>query len=223
MERYQMLGALLGAAGGVLGSIFNNNSAKKQMQQQVRFAKNGIQWKVEDATKAGLHPLAALGANTMSYSPVQVGDISGPLSDMGQNVGRAVQAAGTDSQRAIGAVDRGLMLERAGLENDLLRSQIASENAKLRAQLGPPMPAIAGMSPEIVTDPKRTSGVNMGVGIKTNPYFSDAQTYEDRYGELGGSALGLANIPADLIRAWLFTKRPSSLKGSRVPGRYQAK
>ena len=34
-----------------------------------QFAKRGIQWRVHDAKKAGLHPLAALGAQTTSFSP----------------------------------------------------------------------------------------------------------------------------------------------------------
>lgn len=232
-----MLGAILGAAGSVLSSIMGNNAAEKSADKQARlqkeFAQKGVQWKVADAVKAGLHPLAALGANTMSYSPISVGSSVPDLGAMGQEVGRSIEATQNGSERATGKIGL-LQLERAGLENDLLRTQIASENARLRAQLGPPMPTDGGSGQIIpgqgnslieskVVPPQLMKGLNVGVGMNTNPHFSDAQSYEDRYGEVGGSALGLGNIPADIIYNWLFKKRPSTLKGSRVPGRYQAK
>lgn len=52
-----------------------NIAAAKELNQmnidyQEKFAKEGIQWKVADAKKAGLHPLAALGASTNSFTPV---------------------------------------------------------------------------------------------------------------------------------------------------------
>lgn len=180
-------------AGGVLGSILGKSAAKKQYNQQVSFAQNAIQWKAADAIKAGLHPLAALGANTVSYSPQAVGDMMGPMSDMGQDVGRAIQATANGTERATGKVAM-LQLERAGLENDLLRTQIASENARLRAQIGPTLPTDGGagelipgqgnsLIPSKVVPPQYTKGLNMGKGVNTNPYFSDAQTIEDRYGD----------------------------------------
>lgn len=46
-------------------------------QQQIdlarEFAKNGIQWRVEDAKKAGLHPLYALGAGATASPPQLLG------------------------------------------------------------------------------------------------------------------------------------------------------
>lgn len=47
-------------------------TAYKQMEEQERYARHGIQWRVEDATKAGIHPLYAIGAQTPSYSPVSM-------------------------------------------------------------------------------------------------------------------------------------------------------
>lgn len=98
---------------------------------------------VEGAKTAGLHPLVAAGVNPASSSAVaaSVGD-SGrnfwdKLSEAGQNVSRASSALETATQRESRKVLDGLTLERAQLENDLLRSQISSINR-------PTTPAIGG-------------------------------------------------------------------------------
>lgn len=42
-----------------------------------------------------------------------------------------------------------------------------------------------------------------GVQVNPNPSFSDAEFYEQRYGELGGSGIGLVNIAADAY-TWAY-------------------
>ena len=66
-----------GAIGGALGGALDSKKAKSDAQdvsnlsyeRQKEFAKNTIQWKVEDAKKAGIHPLAAIGSTTSAYTP----------------------------------------------------------------------------------------------------------------------------------------------------------
>lgn len=223
-----MLGAILGGIGSIAGHFLNKSAADKNIENQKLFAQKGIQWKVADATKAGLHPLAALGANTMSFNPVSTGDMGGPLADMGQNVGRAIEATQNGSERANGKIGL-LQLERAGLENDLLRTQIASENARLRAQLGPPMPTDGGMGellpgqgnsliPSKVVPPQLTKGINMGKGFSVNPYFSDAQTIEDRYGDSEILSMLSAIINGGADYYWNnFGKSGAPFRGSWSP------
>lgn len=200
-----MLGSLLGGiASGVAGLM----GADKQADLQKQFAKNAIQWKVNDAKKAGVHPLYALGANTVSYSPVSTGDF-GFLADMGQNIDRARMASSDNSARVgAGALNR-LTLERAGLENDLLRAEIA----KTRAQVPPPMPSVSsvpGLIPEEMKPPQKVTGLNVGTGIRANPYFSDAETIENRYGdnELLSMATTVINGLADAY--WNFPSAKAS-------------
>lgn len=50
---------------------------EKNWANQREFAKHGIRWRVEDAIAAGIHPLAALGVNTASGSPVSIGGFAG--------------------------------------------------------------------------------------------------------------------------------------------------
>ncbi|MEM2002468.1 MAG: hypothetical protein QXT77_07485 [Candidatus Methanomethylicaceae archaeon] len=117
--------AIIGAAASIGGRLLDGRSqrqaAKMNYRHQKEFAQHGIRWKVEDAKAAGLHPLAALGAQTTSYSPVHVGtDFAG----MGQDISRAIDATRTGGEKQ-DAVLSSLAVERAGLENELLRAQIA--------------------------------------------------------------------------------------------------
>lgn len=119
--------------GGLLGRKSSSDAAEEQADLQKEFARNAIQWKVADAKKAGVHPLYALGAQTTSYQPVSVGDpLPGALHDMGQDISRAVAATSPESRR-VGVLGE-LAVERAGLENELLRTQIG----RLQAPHVPP-------------------------------------------------------------------------------------
>lgn len=65
--------AILGSAGlnmlgGNMQSQAIKDSNKANYNQSKEFAQNSIQWRVQDAIKAGVHPLYAMGAPTMSPS-----------------------------------------------------------------------------------------------------------------------------------------------------------
>lgn len=164
-------GSILGAAGGVVGSLLGANSndrandanmafAREQLEYQKELAKNQIQWKVEDAKKAGLHPMAALGLSSMSYSPVSAGqvgaDYSGignSLMSMGQNIDRASMAAKDREQqeRALALQERqaDLQLENMKLQNDYIREQIATSMVnRLRSFARAPAMASTGGLPQ---------------------------------------------------------------------------
>lgn len=132
-----MLGAIIGAAGGLASSIFGKKSADKQAKLQKQFAQEGIQWRVADAKKAGIHPIYALGANTPTYTPVNTA-FDG-LAQAGQDLGRAIDANSNQVQRGnafVRSVQK-LQLQRLGLENELLSAQIA----RVRQTQQPPAPS----------------------------------------------------------------------------------
>lgn len=89
-------GSLIGAGSSLAGGFINATTSKKiareQMRLQKEFAQNGIQWKVEDAKKAGLHPLYAIGANTATYTPVSQDSsaMGNAVADAGAYLGKAV-------------------------------------------------------------------------------------------------------------------------------------
>lgn len=143
-----MLGNLIAAGSSLLGGIIGGNQqaklAKQNIQLQKDFAQQGIQWKVADAKKAGVHPLYALGAQTTSFSPVSVGSSLGEgIASAGQDVGRAVNATSSESVRASAAAAAltQLQLERGKLENDLLRTELASKIARNTQTASPPLPS----------------------------------------------------------------------------------
>lgn len=167
---FGFLGPILGAATSIFGNVLGKNAADDAAEQQQQnfllnhqwqqemweknaalqreFAQSGIRWRVEDAKAAGIHPLFALGGGGAAASPTAYvpGDTSVShsgdyLSKMGQDVGRAITATQTAGERFNDKANS-LALERAELENTLLRSKIMKENA----QVGPPMPG-ATMSP----------------------------------------------------------------------------
>lgn len=155
------LAALASVAGNVIGGIMGNRAQDKDRAMQKEFAQHGIRWKVEDAKAAGLHPLAALGAQSTSYAPVSVGGspMGNALAQSGQDVSRAINATRTSPERidAYTKTVQDLNLQRMGLENQLLGSQIAKIN---QAGTPPPMPTS--------TDPYLIEGQTQS-GVKGMP------------------------------------------------------
>lgn len=143
-----MLPALIGAGASLLGGLFGQSSQKKQMQAQIdaqrEFAQSGIQWKVKDAEKAGVHPLYALGAQTTAFSPIGIGGspLAEGISQAGQSIQRGMEAKASLGDRAYVAKSQALALQRGELENQLLASQIARINSP--TQMPPPLPPVAG-------------------------------------------------------------------------------
>lgn len=123
----EAVGAIAGLAGKGLDAWISHGNAKKNIKYQKEFAKNAVSWKVADAKNAGIHPLAALGAQTHSFSPVSVGSNFG---EAGQDISRAIQATQSKGERQDGTTKQlqHLQVQRAGLENQLLASQIAKMN-----------------------------------------------------------------------------------------------
>lgn len=215
-------GALISAGsqviGGLLGSGKNNHAGRDQRQAISYANRSAILDKVAAAKEAGISPLYALGAPTISATS-QVGEGGGnglgqTLAGMGQDIGRAVAAQQTDLERKV----QQLTLDKAALENDYLRAQINSVRVRTIRESGPPMPeagpAPGPLRPERLQDPSRTKGLNAGIGYPTNPYFSDAQSFEDRYGdsELASMYWAVQNGLADLY--WNVKDQPLFPDGS---------
>lgn len=168
------LGGVVGAVGSLIGgnktaesqaaaNAWNQNFAKEQFEYQKELHKNQVQWRVEDAKKAGLHPLAALGVSPMSYSTVSgtavgtnygyYGDaasqVGSTLSQMGQDIDRA-RMAGLDRQERKKALElqdmqTALALRNQELNNQILEQELVSRRVKLFQQLTPGMASLYGL------------------------------------------------------------------------------
>jgi len=180
---FEFIPAAISAVSSLIGgnkqNQANEKAREKEYAQQKEFAQSGIQWKVDDARKAGIHPLYALGANTVSYSPQSVGgaDFS-HIADAGQNIGRAIDATRSNPAKGIAAAVTAVQLEGLQLDNDIKRAQLNSALATARQAGNPPgMPSTntrpdttgmpgQGNAPQIegptATIDKRYSPVNTG-------------------------------------------------------------
>lgn len=158
-----IVGSAIGAAGSLVGGLISNNSqnqlAQQNYQAQKEFAQNGIRWKVADAKAAGLHPLAALGAQGYTYNPVAVGgsdlgfsDAAGYLSQMGQGIDRARLAKEQAAERALERkAQEAKMAEESQLraaeirrlDSETALNQANSKLALMRASLPPAMPSMS--------------------------------------------------------------------------------
>lgn len=171
---------------------FNQRQAENsaaQMKMQEEFAKNSIQWRANDARAAGIHPLYAMGHQGVSYSPVALGgspeEPGTGLARAGQDLSRAMQATRSGEARvdAFTKTAQDLQLQKSGLENELLATQIA----KMRAQIGPPIPSI-GSLPPIPEDSKQAERPPLQMGgarWSTDPTTSNMDEYSKRYGDEG--------------------------------------
>lgn len=119
----------LSLAGSLLNAGQNRQAMRFSADQQENQMKHGLQWRVEDAKRAGIHPLYALGANISSSPIIPAGDVGGygGLADMGQNI-----------QDVIRRTSPGAKLKEE-LELKALQSSINETDARkdlLRAQEG---------------------------------------------------------------------------------------
>lgn len=232
--------SLIGAGSSLLGGILSGNQSEKNAEMQARerqqdrelqkeFAQNSIRWKSADALAAGISPYYALGAPTASYSPVSIGDgpISGigkGLSDASQDLGRAAGAAMSQEERDdVAKKSASLNLEKAGLENELLKTQIA----KMRGQIGPAMPTLkkagepggnlidgqpATQTTTVAGAPVKSDDIKQnadtipkhnrmrigGLRLYTNPHMSDAEDIETRYGDFAEKFAVIPNLAGDV-------------------------
>lgn len=169
-----LLGAAISGLGSVAGAAIGSSASDRQTQASIEqarrneqlqreFAQNGIQWRVEDAKKAGISPVAALGGGGASFSPISVGVEDGghhwsrAVSDMGQDISRAVKAtASTQDRQTIQANE--LKLENMRLENALL-SQRLTAGRNQTSQIGPAMPVEPTIQPEATWHKTQSGGV----------------------------------------------------------------
>lgn len=86
--------------GGALSSITGNSAQRREYERQKEFAQNGISWRVADAESAGLHPLAAIGANVTSYTPQAVTGNDFGLESFGQGLESFVRNYKSPRERA---------------------------------------------------------------------------------------------------------------------------
>lgn len=221
-----VIGEVISGIGNLVGGLINHDSARsasnkqydlarQNMDMQERFAKQGIRWRVNDAEKAGIHPLYALGAQTTSFSPVSAGSVAdtslgSAVASAGQDISRAMNATRTQSERdnAFAKTVQDLQLQKFGLENELLASQIQ----KLKSSMNPPFPngttsvipdkAIPFIHPEANKPEDRPPLMLFGKRVLTSPGTSPMKAWEDQIGDDGpGSWIAQLAVMSSMLGA----------------------
>lgn len=129
-----MLGSLISAGASLLGGFMGSKNADKQAALQKEFAQNQLQWKAADAEKAGISKIFAMGAPTMSYSPVSTGDYG--ISSAGKILGEGIEGQQSGRGTTTGGKITGIagevaraQLEGLRIDNDIKRATLASKVA----------------------------------------------------------------------------------------------
>lgn len=158
-----------GVASGIANYLSNNQAmafSREQFEWQKNLALNQLQWRVADAKKAGLHPMAALGIGASSFSPVGVSQTPYDFSwigDMGQNADYAAAKA-KDKQDQDTAVNlsrrnaelqnQNLELQNQGLQQDnefrQWKYNVAMSGGVQQALKSPANASVNGVNPSVI-------------------------------------------------------------------------
>lgn len=149
-------------------NAFNLDMFNRGVAVQQDAAQNGIQWRIQDAARAGIHPLYAMGGATPSIMPPTVmgasqgspgvaprGDFSPSgssspkrdFSGFGQNIGRAIESMLTKEERAaakVAAAKQAAINDQRsvlGLENMSLENDLLRSQIARNNQVNPPAPS----------------------------------------------------------------------------------
>ena len=186
-----MLGELISAGANILGGLLGDAGKREEIALQKKLATQGVRMRVEDARAAGVHPAIALGASVPSYSPVGLGSgLAEGLSSAGQDISRAVASTSTTPERldAFTQATQKLTLDRMGLENTLLASQIA--RLTQAGGMGPPM--ATGFKPDSSNEPT-TLPTPFGLPALTVANPELAQDAENHFGDFWNEIYGALN------------------------------
>lgn len=189
------VGPAIAAGASLIGKLFGGGDDKTTQTSTVNYKKL-----VREAEQAGFNPLTALRA----------GGGAGFTSTTASHPALSAWTGVTDAIGQFASAYDPEANERAKLQDDLMRAQldnIQSETKQRMRSLEVPVKtgstavdwagipirsaaaqnAGAPMTPEL----ERPTVTNPHEKAHVNPFVRDGQTYEGRYGELGGSLAGL--------------------------------
>lgn len=150
------LGTVIGAGLGLVGDLIGGHSAsseahknRKEARRQFDIQTNeSVQRRVQDALKAGINPLTALGANVSSAPTIHAGGESGAgeyISRAGSRLQRMIEDL--TEEKAVNDFDydnqvKSLDLESKRLENRILRNKALESDRNLAKGSGSEVPGL---------------------------------------------------------------------------------
>ena len=138
---------VLSGVGSVVGAVTGITNAKKNRDTQKEFAQNGVQWRVNDAKKAGIHPVYSLGYNGHSFQNVGLdGGTDYGLQGLGQSIENAVRSDEPDEDSVLFQKENNrLTLQGQELENQMKALEVQQKWRELN-NMGQ-SPAFKGLNP----------------------------------------------------------------------------
>lgn len=131
--RCSFLGGLFAGIGSIAGAGIQakaqENINKQNIQMQKEFAQNSVQWKAQDAEKAGIHKLAGIGAQTYSASPSSIApDVGSGVSGAMKHFGQAIDNYISDDEdkRQNEKEMQRLQIEEQKLKNSKLQKELST-------------------------------------------------------------------------------------------------
>lgn len=203
----------------VLGSLFGKKS--KSVTPDYTHLKQGIQWKVADAKKAGIHPLYALGAQVGSPGILGQTETGSTASDALSAVGKSIRPDSTLVQAQIRSMNASAQADEA-----LAAARIS--DTRRRASQVNSNPTLAGIvSPSIsqgfmtpqgpqpgppARETIRTPGGDIYTGGNT-----PAEVIGDEFSDVAENVYGLWNLVDTLLDAAVrnTTQKPKYTTGQR--------
>lgn len=209
------IGAIVGAVAGGVGNYFAAKDAQKQAnknqrraeQHEINILKNQVQWRTQDAIAAGLHPLAALGLNPAS-SGVGAGQVFGgpDYQAMGADVGRALESMSKPEEKVVSQALQ-LQFEKQSLENEFVKTQVASQRMRNAQMAAPAKPAVESALNGSLP-PSGPDGVRIPFTDTVIPFADKgvAQRVEDSWGEFQAELYGLGSSLESYYRYYNLEK-----------------
>lgn len=205
-----MLFELFKTIGGpLISGAFSAQNSKDNYDAQKEFAQNGIQWRVADATAAGLHPLAALQGGGTSFSPsfntgsgMDFGKMFDDMAGMGkhgQNTDRAQRAVLSDYDRE----KQALHIRSLQLQNSLLESQLAQNWSHVMGQ--PSNPPAPGPSSAV---PAQSSGQTLALPGAVKPGVVKLEPSKSESARPGDAGVAAGRSP--LFREQVISNKSSA-------------
>lgn len=201
-------GALAGGALSALGSVFgksNNSLANSMGNIQHDLAYRGMQIRVNDLKKAGLHPSLAAGMNPGNVVSVPQPEQSSTAKEMAQMMGQAIaqSAAARQQAKLVEAQIRLTNAEAANLEKmgqqspGTLLAQTDQATANNPSTVLPPRPNQVPQETAQATDaPKVQYGSPRYIEMAKDFFFKVSQgvpqeVIEQEYGEIASELYGM--------------------------------
>ena len=124
-----MLGSIISGVGSLIGGNSAAKAAKKENDRQYDLARNSIKYRVEDAQNAGIHPLYAMGAPTLSSSMQSTGQMGQAVADAASAVGKGMSTSYQKEMERLNLANAEADLKSKQLRNaDFVKQSMDSSN-----------------------------------------------------------------------------------------------